>query len=73
MNDLINGVVRAMRGVRVPDHVHASRGGKAYPKEVRELVLQMIQDGGIEAVKTPAIRSLQEQKSFHVWRLAGDG
>jgi hypothetical protein len=64
MNDLINGVVRAMRGVRVPDHVHASRGGRAYPKEVRELVLQMIQDGGIEAVKTPAIRSLQEQKKF---------
>lgn len=62
--DHINQVLRGLRGVRIDESIHASRGGKAYPKEVRELVLQMILDGGINAVKTPQIRHLMEQKKF---------
>jgi hypothetical protein len=36
--DLLNGVVRSLRGFRIDETVHASRGGKAYPKEVGEHV-----------------------------------
>ena len=41
-NEILNNVLQELRGVRVPDRRHASRGGRAYPKEVRELVIQMI-------------------------------
>ena len=62
VNDtLVDGIVR---GMRVANHRHASSGGRAYPKEVREMVLQMILDGGIDAIKTPEVRQLQAQKKF---------
>lgn len=63
-HDLLNGVLRGLTGVRVDDSIHASRGGRAYPKEVRELVLQMILNGGIDAVKTRRIRQLMFHKKF---------
>ena len=62
--DLLDGVIRGMRGITVDEEKHASRGGKAYPKEVRELVLQMILNGGIDAVKTPDCSRLRHQKKF---------
>jgi hypothetical protein len=62
--ELLAAVVRGMRGIRIDETSHASRGGKAYPKEVRELVLQMLHNGGIAAVKTPEVRRLRRQKKF---------
>lgn len=62
--NLVQEVLQNMRGVRVDDHCHASHGGRAYPKEVRELVIQMILNEGIEAVKTPIVKTLQSQKKF---------
>ena len=62
--DLLNGVVRSLRGFRIDETVHASRGGKAYPKEVRELVIQMILNGGIAAVKTHQVELLRHQHKF---------
>ena len=32
-SDRIAAVLKGMRGSRVDDHKHASRGGRAYPKE----------------------------------------
>jgi hypothetical protein len=58
---LLDGIAR---GVREADHSHASRGGRAYPKEVREMVISMMQRGGIEAVNTPAINQLRHEKKF---------
>jgi hypothetical protein len=49
--DLLNGVVRSLQGIRIDETTHASQGGKAYPKEVRYLVIQMILNGGIAAVR----------------------
>ena len=63
-NEILNNVLQELRGVRVPDRRHASRGGRAYPKEVRELVIQMILNGGIAAVKTQQINILRAQKKF---------
>ena len=63
-NDMINRIVRRMGDVRESDHAHASRGGRAYPKEMRELAIAMMSSGGIAAVNTPVIRSLQGQKKF---------
>jgi hypothetical protein len=54
----------AIRGVREADHSHASRGGRAYPKEVREMVISMMLRGEIEAVNTPAINQLHHEKKF---------
>jgi hypothetical protein len=62
--DLTESVGRRMRGIRIDETPHSSGGGKAYPKEVRELVLQMIENEGIGAVKTPEVVLLQEQKKF---------
>ena len=62
--DLLAGVVRQLRGIRIDESLHASRGGRAYPKEVRELVIQMMQNGGIDAVKTPEVCQLRMQKKF---------
>lgn len=55
--EMIEAIVQGMRGVRVEDRPHASRGGRAYPKEVREMVIEMMLTGGIAAVGTAA-RSL---------------
>ena len=52
---LVNHLVRRMRGVYETDNPHSSRDGRVHPKEVRELVMQMILNGGIETVKTPEI------------------
>jgi hypothetical protein len=61
---LINGIVQGMRGVRINDRPHASQGGRSYPKEVREMVIELISNGGIESVKTPTINQLRQQKKF---------
>ena len=57
--DMLEAIVRGTRGVREEDRPHASRGGRAYPKEVREMVIEMMLTGGIAAVKTPVVTSLQ--------------
>lgn len=58
---LIEGIIR---GVRVSEQQHASRGGRPYPKEVREMVIAMILNGGIDAVNTPQINQLRADKKF---------
>lgn len=51
--------------MRINDTKHASRGGNPYPKEVREMVLEMMIGGnGIASVRTAVVRRLQEQKKF---------
>ena len=63
--DLLNAVVGRLRGVRVEEYSHASQGGRAYPKEVREMVLQMILNAGsINVLKSPQICQLQSQHTF---------
>jgi hypothetical protein len=62
--NMIEAVFREMRGVNVEDRPHASQGGRAYPKEVREMVIQMMSTGGITAVKTPVVNQLRQQKKF---------
>jgi hypothetical protein len=57
--NLLAEVVRGLRGIRIDETTHAPRGGKAYPKEVGELVVQMILNGGIAAVKTHKVELLQ--------------
>lgn len=65
VNNRIAEIVRRMRGFRETDHAHASRGGRAYPKEVREMAIALMVGGnGIASVKTPDVRRLQEQKMF---------
>jgi hypothetical protein len=59
--NLLNGL---SRGVREADHPHASRGGRAYPKETCRMVISMMLSGGIDAVRTPAINQLRDQKNF---------
>eukprot|EP00956_Cyclotella_meneghiniana_P016421 scaffold25924_cov69-Cyclotella_meneghiniana.AAC.4 len=54
---MLNNVLGELRGVRVPDR-------RPYPKEMRELVIQMILNGGIEAVKKQQINILRAQKQF---------
>ena len=64
-NDLLNAVIRRMRGVHAQESSHASHGGRAYPKEVREMVLQMILNAGsIDGIKTDQVRELQSQHAF---------
>ena len=58
---LLDGIAR---GVREADHSHTSRGGRAYPKEFREMVISMMLRGGIEAVNTSAINQLHQEKKF---------
>jgi hypothetical protein len=58
---LLDGITR---GVRVAARAHASRGGRPYEKEMREMVIAMIQNGGIEAVNTPEINLLRADKKF---------
>ena len=62
--DMLEAIVRGTRGVREEDRPHASRGGRAYPKEVREMVIEMMLTGGIAAVKTPVVNQLRQQKKF---------
>lgn len=61
----ITAILRGVKGMRVEDRKHACRGGNSYPKEVREMVIEMMVGGnGIASVKTPVVRRLQEQKKF---------
>jgi hypothetical protein len=48
----------------VSEQKHASRGGRPYPKEVQEMAIAMILNGGIEAVNTPQINQLRADKKF---------
>lgn len=50
-NDRITAILKGVKGMRVGDRKHASRGGNAYPKEVREMVIEMMVGGnGIASV-----------------------
>ena len=71
--DMLEAIVRGTRGVREEDRPHASRGGRAYPKEVREMVIEMMLTGGIAAVKTPVVNQLRQQKKSPHFRLVGGG
>ena len=51
-------------GIIIDETTHASQGGKAYPTEVRELVIKMILNGGIAAVKTHQVELLRHQHKF---------
>ena len=64
--DVIYQIVRGMgrRGLRTNDHPHAAKGGRSHPKEIRELVIQMIMNGGIQAVNTLEVSHLRLQKKF---------
>jgi hypothetical protein len=62
--DLLAEVIRCLRGIRIDETTHASRGGKTFPKEVRELVVQMILNGGIAAVKTYEVELLRRLHKF---------
>lgn len=55
-----------MRGVKIKDRPHASRGGRPYPKEVREMVIQMMLLGGIATVKSQVVKQLRQQKKVPV-------
>lgn len=61
--------VRLPNGTRRADRRHASRGGRPYPKEMREMVLSIWQNnggdhGGIEALETPENNQLRAQHKF---------
>ncbi|KAK1735686.1 hypothetical protein QTG54_013849 [Skeletonema marinoi] len=64
--DMIEAIVEKMRGVKIKDRPHASRGGRAYPKEVREMVIEMMLSGGIATVKSQVVKQLRAQKKFPV-------
>ncbi|KAL7451696.1 hypothetical protein ACHAWC_003509 [Mediolabrus comicus] len=62
---ILTQILERLRGMRIKDTKHASRGGNAYPKEVREMVIEMMIGGnGIASVKTSLVRRLQDQKKF---------
>jgi len=59
-----NGPIRPPNGTRVEEERHASEGiGKAYPKEVREMVLQYFRNG-TDPCTLPQIQLLQQQNKF---------
>jgi hypothetical protein len=62
--DLLNAVMRGLKGARVAQSKHASKGGNAYPKEVRDMVLQLIRNEGVDYIKSPEISRLMRQKMF---------
>ena len=55
---------RQPNGTFVSRTKHASRGGKPYPKETREEVIAIYQNGGWAALKTPQLVQLRHQKKF---------
>ena len=59
-----NDGVRLPNGTRQLDRPHASRGGRPYPKEVREMVLAIWQQGGYEALNTPHYNGLRANHKF---------
>ena len=63
---MIEAIVEKMRGIKIKGQPHASRGGRAYPKEVREMVIEMMLSGGIAAVKSQVVKQLRAQKKFPV-------
>lgn len=56
--------VRLPNGTRVVPTKHASRGGRAYPKEMREQVLEYYLHGGMDALETPTLNNLRHQNKF---------
>jgi hypothetical protein len=70
---MIEAIVEKMRGIKIKGQPHASRGGRAYPKEVREMVIEMMLSGGIAAVKSQVVKQLRAQKKFPCFRLVGGG
>jgi hypothetical protein len=61
---IMNTAYRPPNGTRVTDHRHASDGGRAYPKEMREQVIAMYLQGGLGALKTPMIQQLRANHKF---------
>ena len=71
MNALNPGThgIRLPLGTRVPDRIHARNGGNPYPKEMREMVLQVWlnsggDNGGLDALDTPHYNQLRFQGKF---------
>ena len=56
--------VRLPYGVRRADTPHACRGGRPYPKEMREMVIEEWRNGGIEALETPRYNALRDRHKF---------
>ena len=56
--------VRLPNGTRVVPTKHASRGGRAYPKEMREQVLEYYLHGGMDALESPTLNNLRHQNKF---------
>ncbi|KAL7526315.1 hypothetical protein ACHAXR_001422 [Thalassiosira sp. AJA248-18] len=64
-----NNGVRVPNGTRIGDTRHASAGGRPYPKETREMVIQMWTDavgnhGGLTALRTPQLDALRANRKF---------
>ena len=61
--------IRLPLGTRINPTKHATWGGNPYPKEMREMVLQMWQNGGggnggFRALETAQCNQLREQRKF---------
>jgi hypothetical protein len=61
---IMNTAYQPSNGTRVTNHRHASDGGRAYPKEMREQVIAMYLQGGLDALKTPTIQQLRANQKF---------
>ena len=59
-----NDRVRLSDGTRQLDEMHASRGGRPYPKEIRKQVIELWQLSGFDALDTPHFNALQANHKF---------
>jgi len=59
-----NDGVRLPDGTRQSDKNHASRGGRPYPKEIREQVIELWQLSGFDALDTPHFNALRANHKF---------
>ena len=58
------GSPRRPNGTFIEDTTHACRGGKPYPKETREEIIALFQNGGLDALTTARLAQLRHQKKF---------
>ena len=56
------GSPRRPNGTFIEDTTHACRGGKPYPKETREEIIALFQNGGLDALTTALAPTLVEKK-----------
>jgi hypothetical protein len=59
-----NDGVRLVNGTRIQKGIHASRGRKVYPMEMREQVIEVWQIGGLAALDTPHYNELRSRHKF---------